>query len=92
MKKNLSDQNISEEEVLKKFIKEHFPFSAMKQAGFFTKEMKEDYTAQAERICTFFGFESIYEYGKEELHCHISYAGERPKDKPFITVINTINE
>lgn len=83
---------MSEEEVLKEFMKEHFPFSAMKQAGFFTKEMKGDYTAQAERVRTFFGFESIYEYGKDELSCHISYVGERPKDQPFITVINTINE
>lgn len=87
--------NITEAEkadILKRFMKEHFPFGAMRKAGLFTKEMKNDYQAQADRICTFFGYKTIYEYGATEIRCHISYIGERPKDEPFITVIPSIYE
>lgn len=84
------------EEALKNYMQEHFDFSSMKKAGIFPKEMKfNDYEAQAKHLCKFFGYESIYEYSKHEIRCHISYAGERPliinkdgqlKPEPFITV------
>lgn len=83
----LNDKPLSSDELLKKFVKEHSPFSAMVKAGLFTKEMKGDYKAQAEKMRIFFGLESIYEYGKDELRCHISYVGERLKDETFVTVI-----
>ena len=53
--------------------------------------MKGDYYAQAKRVCDFFGYKSVFEYGAEEIRCHLSYAGERPEnDKEFITVISSI--
>lgn len=81
----------SDPELLKRFIKEFFDFTSLRKAGFFTKEMRNDYYAQAERICIFFGFDNVFEYGKDETRCHISYVeGKRPKDESFITTIPSI--
>jgi len=74
--------------VLERFMKEFFPFNEFKKIGFFTKEMKGDYKAQAERVCTFFGYETVYQYRAEETSCHISYVD--PKGRPFITVFPSI--
>lgn len=77
--------------VLKRFIKEFFPWSQLKQMGFFTPEMKNDYYAQAERICKWFGYESVFEYGAKEIRCHITKVeSERSPDDPFVTVIESI--
>jgi len=81
-----------DKEVLNRFMKEFFCFKSLLKVGFFTKEMKNDYEAQANRVCEYFGFENVYEYGKDEVKCHLSFAGERPKDEPFITVIPSIYE
>ena len=79
--------------VLKQYMIELFPFSELRKVGFFTKEMRGDYYAQAERICHFFGLNSVYEYGAIEVRCHISYVGQRPDDdKDFITEIKSIYE
>lgn len=52
----------TEEEKLKDFMKDNFDFSTLKKVGFFSKETKStDYKAQAERVCHFFGYESVYE-------------------------------
>lgn len=76
-------------------MKEFFPFSEFKKIGFFTKEMKGDYKAQAQRVCDFFGYETVFEYRATAMSCHISYAGQRPLsvnakgelvEEPFITV------
>lgn len=82
---------------LKAFMQNHFDFSALKKAGVFPKEMKfNDYDAQAKRICEMFSLENIYDYGKHEIRCHISYAGDRPirvdengkmQTNPFVEVI-----
>lgn len=56
------------DEVLKRFMKEFFHFPTLCKAGFFTKEMKGDYKAQAERVCKFFGYETVYEYGLTARH------------------------
>ena len=75
--------------VLKRFMIEFFPFTELKKAGFFKKEMKGDYYAQAKRVCDFFGYKSVFEYGAKEIRCHLS--GERPENnKEFITVIQSI--
>ena len=84
--------------ILKMFMKAHFDFSTNKKAGIYPKEMKHtDYEGQAKIICHLLGLESIYDYNKHEVRCHISYAGHRPleidekgnfKEYPFITVIN----
>lgn len=74
--------------VLRRFMQEQFPFALLKKAGFFKSEMKNDYEAQAKRVCQFFGYETVYEYGAKEIRCHISYAeGQRPEGEGFITVI-----
>lgn len=89
------------DETLQNFLDEFFPFDDFLEIGFFTKEMRNDYNAQAERICKFFGYKTVYEYGATEIRCHISYAGDRPlhvdengelKEEPLITVIPGIYE
>jgi hypothetical protein len=79
-----------EDEVLESFMKEFFPYKEMKRCGIFTKEMRGDYKAQAEYMRNHFGYKSIYEYGAKETRVHLSYAGERPPDEPFVTVIPSI--
>lgn len=61
------------DQLLENFMKEFFPFKEFKEAGVFTNEMRGDYKAQAERICNRLVLKSIYEYGKDEIKCHISY-------------------
>lgn len=78
-------------ELLEKFMKEFFDFDDLQKSGFFTKEMKNDYQAQAKRVCDYFGYKTVYEYGSKEIRCHISEV--KPKeDTPFITVIPNIYE
>lgn len=81
---------------LKNFMTEHFPFDDFLSIGFFTKEMRGDYQSQADRVCEYFGFETVYEYGVEEIRCHLTYGKERPlhvnesgelRQEPFVTVI-----
>lgn len=84
--------------VLKAYMKQHFDFSGMKKDGIYPKEMKaNDYEGQAQIVCEQLGLESIYDYNKYEVRCHISYAGNPPlhvnkdgelKTEPFVTVIN----
>lgn len=88
------------EETLKNFMLEYFDFSGLKKIGVYGKEIKKkDYKAQDERICQIFGYKTVFEYGVEEIRCHISYAeGARPtwidengeiKTEPFVTVIKS---
>ncbi len=79
--------------VLERFMKEFFDFNTLKKVGFFTKEMKGDYKAQAKRVSDFFGYKTVYEYGTDEVRCHISYANKEDiKNKPFIMVVPNIYE
>jgi len=81
------------EGVLKRFMQEFFPYSEFKNIGFFTEEMKNNYYLQAVRVCKYFGFDSIYEYGSKEIKGHITYVdGKRPKDEGFISVFKSIYE
>lgn len=58
---------MTEKQKLRAYLKDNFCFSTLKKAGFFKKDIKStDYEAQAARICTFFGYESIYEYSANE--------------------------
>lgn len=68
-------------DVLARFMKEFFPFQELCKAGFFAKEIKGDYYAQAKRVCDFFGYNSVFEYGAAEVECHISYTGDRPESE-----------
>lgn len=69
------------DKLLESFMKEFFPYGEFKRAGIFTKEMKGDYPSQAQRICNRLGLNSIYEYGKDEIVCHISYDSGLKHDK-----------
>jgi len=82
-----------ETKVLERFIKEFFDFNELVKIGFFTKEMRGKYEAQAQKICHFFGMETVYEWRSEASQVHFSYAeGKRPEDEPFVTVIPSIYE
>lgn len=79
------------DDVLERFMQEFFPFKELQKSGFFTKDMKNDYKAQAERVCKFYGYTTVYEYGAQDILCHLTYReGERPADEPFITIIPSI--
>jgi len=84
--------------ILKKFIEDNFDIKTLVKIGFLKKEIKKDYIKIADRICTFFGYDEIYEYGKNEIRAHLSYAGDRPlhidengelKEEPLVTVIKS---
>lgn len=87
--------------LLRRFLKEFFDYPTLRKAGFFTKEMRHDYYAQAERLCVFFGFESVFEYASKEIRCHITFGDPsnplgigtyRPNNEPFISVMKSIYE
>lgn len=78
-------------ELLKRFMKEFFPWAVLKKAGLFTPEMKGNYYAQAVRVCKWMGLKSIYEYGSKEMRCHLTYVeGKRPEGEGFITLTKSI--
>jgi hypothetical protein len=90
------------EQLLKDFLEEFFDFDGLREVGFYDESIKRnDYQRQADRICRFFGYETVYEYGAKELRCHISFGdpdcpsgmstGKRPKGyEDFVTVIGGI--
>jgi len=90
---------MNEDKVLQRFMKEHFPFRELKDAGLFTQKMKGDYQAQAERVRKYFGYTNVYEYGAEEVSCHLSFEKEEDRlsltkdgvhSEPFTTVTTSI--
>lgn len=85
--------------ILKQFIEDNFDVATLVKVGFLKKEHKKDYFEIAKRICTFFDYKTIYEYGATPIRAHLSYDGDRPqhvnekgelKDEPFVTVIPSI--
>ncbi len=90
MKKPKSEKD----ELLKNFMKEFFPFKEFLSIGFFTKEMKADYQAQADRVCKFFGLNTVYEYGAESVGpFHVSYTDvKKHEGEPFAIIIPSIYE
>lgn len=92
-------------ETLKNFMLEHFDFDGLRNAGVFKGIKKKDYQAQADRICHIFGYKTVFEYGTEDIRCHITYGSgemglgcDRPlnvdekgelKPEPFITVFKS---
>lgn len=70
MRKKLSD----DDRILKEFLDEHIDFYSLRKIGFFPKEMKKsDIHGQATRICKFFGYKTVFEYGAHPFYAHISY-------------------
>jgi len=104
MKKEQSKSEAKERDrILKNFLDEFFDFYTLRKVGFFPKEMKKsDIHGQAKRICQWFGFKTVFEYGVDKIRCHISYAdGHSPQhvdqngdlqQEPFITEIGGIYE
>jgi hypothetical protein len=44
---------------------DHFCFDTFKKMGFYGKDVKRsDYAAQAARVCEYFDFDEVYEYGR----------------------------
>lgn len=79
--------------VLKRFMQEFFPYTEFKKIGLFTKEMRGDYYSQAQKVCHYFGFTSVFEYGSRQINCHITYVeGFRPENEGFISTIKSIYE
>jgi hypothetical protein len=59
MKKPLDAAQIK----LGQFVEDHIPFDELKKAGFFDKgTRRNDYKRIAERVCKWFGYQSIFEY------------------------------
>ena len=77
----------NDSDVLARFMDEFFPFEALVEAGFFTPNMVGDYQTQAGRVCEFFGYKTVYEYGAQETRCHIT---DGSTDGPFVTVISNV--
>ncbi len=64
-----------DDQILKDFLDEHIDFYTLRKVGFFPKDMKKtDIHGQAKRICEFFGYKTVYEYGAKAIYAHISYA------------------
>ena len=50
-------------QLLKDFLLNNFDFKALKEIGFYSKDIKEnDYQKQADRICQYFGLETVYQF------------------------------
>ena len=83
-----------DKELLKNFLKDQFDFKELKKIGFYKKEIKAtDYQAQADRICQYFGLETVYQYNFTTTHAHISYVdGHRPEGEGFITEFKAYHE
>jgi len=82
----------STEETLKNFMLEMFDFDSLKKAGIYSKEIKrKDYQAQADIVCHYFGYKTVFEYGAKEVRCHLSVSNPEPKDN-FVTVFPNIYE
>lgn len=62
------------DKALKAYMEEHFDFKNLKKSGFFKGLKSNNYEEQAKKVCEYFGLESIYDYSKHEIRCHISYA------------------
>lgn len=102
----MKNKKKSDGDVLKRFMKEFFSYTELRKIGFFTKEMRGDFEAQAKRVCEFFGYKTVFEYRSKEIRCHISYGHgrlgidtNRPLhiddngdliEEPFITLIKSI--
>jgi len=54
-----------EQNRLQQFMLDHFDFDSLKEAGFWPKGTRRaDFEAQAARVCKYFSYESVYEYGR----------------------------
>lgn len=88
-----------EKDTLKNFLLEQFDFDGLKECGLFKGIKRNEYQKQADKICKYFGLNSIFEYGSKEVSAHLSFVGGRPmhinengelKEEPFLTVIPNI--
>ncbi len=53
----------AEEEGLKAFMQSHFDFDGLKEIGFFGQDInRNDFQKQAERVCYYFGLDSVFDY------------------------------
>lgn len=79
--------------VLERFMKEFFDFEGLLESGFFTKEMREDYEAQAKRVCDYFGYKTVYEYAAKKCRAHLTFDYKSiDKNTPFVIEIKNAYE
>ena len=79
----------SKEETLKNFMLEFFDYNGLRKIGVYDRTIKKNnYQAQADRICEFFGYGTVFEYGAKEVRCHLSEG----KTKVELTIIKNIYE
>lgn len=76
-------------DLLKKFMDEQFDLKELVKIGLIDKNIEGNYPLMANRICEYFGYESIYQYGAETITAHISYTG-RVKNPPMIETFKNI--
>ncbi len=88
------ESRLPKEETLKNFMIEFFDFDLMRKAKIYGRGIKrKDYQAQADIICKMFGYSTIFEYGKDDIRCHLTFSeGNRPPEEPFVTIIPNIYE
>jgi hypothetical protein len=61
--------------ILKEFMLENFSYDWLREIKFFDKTTKrKDYKKQAELLCKFFGYKTIFEYGTREIRAHLTFA------------------
>lgn len=84
------------DKTLKNFMREFFPYKQFK--FLFHNINHNDHEAQAKRICDYFGYKSVYEYGAKECRAHLSFKrtlgisdmGYIVEVEPFVTEIESI--
>lgn len=74
-------KEFEEEDRLRDFMKDNFPFASFKKMGIFKDLDKNDYKKQAERICDIFGYESVYEYTAPEFYPDSSFVSGKFPDE-----------
>lgn len=94
-KELLKAELLKGDDLLKSFIDEHIPVDELVEIGFLQKEWIGDYRKISDRICQWFGYETIYEYGAKEVHCHLTIGDEdnlivTDRTDPFVTTIKSV--
>ena len=80
-------------ELQKKFLLEQFDYDELKKVGFFKDIKRKEYQKQIDKICYFFGYKTIFEFGWKTTYAHISYADDkRPEGEPFLTEVKAWHE
>lgn len=94
MSKEMALSLNEKERLLKNFLNDNFDFKELKKVGFYSEDIKKtEYQKQADRICQFFGYKTVYEYKFKTTYVHLTYVeGKRPEGEPFLTEVKAWHE